>query len=154
MSIWIPFTVDHVKARLAVRELDVYESTARMEYPEGGGDAEIPSASEERLPQIVAMVLARFRGAIRSNPLVTSMGAEGTLPDFCIFDASVMARNALIGMPPVAEGMTDPRVKEQQAAEKALESLRTMRPTAFADDPVPTTEESLSDTYGGDPALF
>lgn len=154
MSIWIPFTVDQVKARLAVRELDVYEATARMEYPEGGGAAEMPDASEERLPQIVDMVRARFRGAIRSNPLVTAMGPEGTLPDFCIFDATVIVRNALIGLPPVAEGMTDPRVKEQQAAEKALESLRSMNPAAFSDDPVSTTAESPSGIYGGSPSLF
>jgi hypothetical protein len=61
---WVPFTAADVKARLAVRELDVYEETATEESDETPG-------TEERLPSIVAQVLGQFRGAIRGNPHVT-----------------------------------------------------------------------------------
>lgn len=147
---WITFSADHVKARLSSRELDVYEETATANNDDSDGNPTAPSTP--RLPEIVDQVCNRFRGAIRANPLVTVMGDAGTLPDFCIYDAAVLARAALIGLNPVPEGMTDPRRDEVRAAEKALEALRTMNPKAFADDPAPAGSEA-SASYGGAPLL-
>lgn len=133
---WVTFTVDHVKARL----LDVEEEAY----------AEIPSDTIDRLAEIVVQTCAKFRGAIRSNPAVDSMGGEGTLPDFCIFDAAVIARTALIGLSTVTEGVTGPRSDEYNAAEKTLESLATMNPKAFGDDPsLPSESSTSSASYGG-----
>ncbi len=133
---WVTFTTDHVKARLYDSEEEAYANVA--------GDA------VDRLAEIVAQTCAKFRGAIRSNPLVDSMGAELTLPDFCIFDAAVIARTALIGLSPVTEGVTDPRRDEYNAAKKTLESLATMNPKAFGADPAESAESSTSAaSYGG-----
>jgi hypothetical protein len=133
---WVTFTTDHVKARLYDSEEEAYADVA--------GDA------VDRLAEIVIQTCAKFRGAIRSNPQVTEMGAEGTLPDFCIFDAAVIARTALIGLSPVTEGVTDPRRDEYNAAKKTLESLPTMNPKAFGADPSESSESSTSPaSYGG-----
>jgi|GEM_PF-3421718 len=144
---WVEFTEDHVRSLCAARELEVYEETAAAESEEGEATSVTP-----RLPQIVEMVTARIRGAIRSNPKVTAMGASGTIPDFAVYHSAVLARNALLGMNPVVEGMTDPRRDEQRAAEKFVESLATMSPSAFADDP-PVSVSSGTASYGGNPIL-
>lgn len=131
---WIIFTADHVKARLYEDEHEAYDAVSGTDI--------------DRMAEIVTQTCNRFRGAIRGNPQVTSMGAAGTLPDFCIFDAAVIARTALLGLAPVTEGVTDPRRDEYNAAKKTLESLPTMNPKAFEDDPV-TIEGSSEASYGG-----
>lgn len=135
---WITFTAADVKARMSARELEVYEAVA------GEGDEE----AIDRMEAVVAQVLASFRGAIRANPNVTEMGAAGTLPDFCILHAAVIARNSLIALTPVPEGMTDPRRDEQREANTFLKDLRTMSSQAFGDDP-PVTTSSSPASYGG-----
>jgi hypothetical protein len=137
---WVTFTADHVRARLAARELEVYQDTAT----EDAGDT-----PEQRLDSIVSQVCDQFRGAIRMNPLVTAIGAAGTLPDFCIAHAAVVARVALVGMNPVPEGMTDPRRDEYREAMKFLGSLKDA-PAALFSDPAPA---SCSDSFGGNPLL-
>lgn len=145
---WVEFTADHVRSVCAARELEVYEETATAEFEEGEATTPTP-----RLPQIVAMVADRIRGAVRSNPKVIAMGAAGTIPDFAVFHASVLARNAMLGLSPVPEGMTDPRRDEQRAAEKFVESLSTMNPSAFADDPPTTSDDADVPAYGGNALL-
>ena len=77
-----------------------------------------------------------------------SMYAAGTLPDFCIFEAAVLARTALVGLSSVPEGVTDPRNAEYTAARKFLDSLSSMKAEAFGDDPTAdATAETAS--YGG-----
>ena len=147
---WAAFTVDHVRARLAARELEVYEETARLEYPEGGGETEVPADSPDRLSQIVAQVCNQFRGAIRANPLASTMGPAGTLPDFCIAHAAVVARVALLGMNPVPEGMTDPRRDEYREAMKFLEGLKSAPASLFAEEP---PSSPGAPCYGGNPLL-
>ncbi|HEY1121742.1 MAG TPA: hypothetical protein VGE67_09085 [Haloferula sp.] len=136
---WVPFTEVDVISRLAERELEVYEATARRKYPDDSeGEAEIPEDSPERLPRIVEQVCNLFRGSIRGNPLVTFIGPAGTMPDFCIGHAAVIARVALVGMNPVPEGMTDPRREEYREANTFLKSLRTAPGSMFAQaDPAP-----------------
>ena len=141
---WVTFSDTDVKARLAVRELETYQETATAE------DDDTPGV-EDRLPIIVSQILGQFRGHIRANPQVTELGPDGTLPDFCIGPAAVLARLALIGMNPVQEGMTDPRRDEYRDAAKLLESLRSINPQAFAiTDPVGA---SASASYGGSALL-
>ena len=147
---WATFTPDHVKARLAVRELEVYEETARREYPEGGGESVVPDGSPDRLTLIVAQVCDQFRGAIRANPLATALGVAGTLPDFCIAHAAVVARVALVGMNPVPEGMTDPRRDEYREAMKFLEGLKSAPASLFEE--APASSAGCAD-FGGNPAL-
>ena len=147
---WITFSADHVKARMTVRELAVYESVSRAEYPEEGGEAEVPDDAPLRMPAIIEQVCNRFRGAIRSNPRVTLLGPAGTLPDFIIFSASVIARDSLIALPPVEEGMTNPRQKEHDAAEAEFKWLRTADPKVFVDD---EDQASSGVAYGGQPLL-
>jgi hypothetical protein len=137
---WVTFTTDHVKARLYDSEEEAYADVA--------GDA------IDRLGEIVIQTCAKFRGAIRSNPQVAEMGAEGTLPDFCIFDAAVIARTALVGLSPVTEGVTDPRRDEYNAAKKTLESLPTINPKAFGDDLSELSGSSISSaSFGGSSQL-
>jgi hypothetical protein len=135
---WITFTAADVKARLSARELAAYEETAAE------GDEE----AIDRMQVVVDQVLASFRGSIRANPNVTAMGEAGTLPDFCILHAAVLARHGLIGLNPVPEGMTDPRRDEVREANTFLKDLRTMSSQAFGEDP-PTTTASSSASYGG-----
>ncbi|MCW1885629.1 hypothetical protein OKA04_12895 [Luteolibacter flavescens] len=148
---WVPFTEADVTSRLAAREIEVYEATSRREYPEEGGEAEVPVLSPERLPQIVEQVCNQFRGAIRGNPLVSVLGPAGTLPDFCIAHAAVIARVALVGMNPVPEGMTDPRRDEYREANSFLRSLRTA-PAAMFDDADPAPAPACP-AFGGNPYL-
>ena len=136
---WITFTADHIKARLYEDEMDAY--------------AAIAGSDMDRLEEIVTQTCNRFRGAIRANPQVTSMGEAGTLPDFCIFDAAVIARTAIVGLSPVTEGATDSRRDEYNAAKKTLENLSTMNPKAFGDDPLTAEEATASASYGGDTLL-
>lgn len=75
---WVTFTADHVRARLAARELEVYQDTAT----EDAGDT-----PEQRLESIVSQVCDQFRGAIRMNPLVT-------YPDEEAFDVVQLTVNA------------------------------------------------------------
>lgn len=138
--LWVTFTADDVKARLATLEIETYESAASQ------GD------EDERLPVIVSQVLGQFRGAIRSNPHVTEFGPDGTLPDFCIAWAAVIARVGLLGLTPVQEGMTDPRRDEYRDAVKGLESLRSMNAAAFA-LANPVDSGSSSATFGGSAIL-
>ena len=77
---WVTFTAANVQARLYEDEADAYDAVSGTDI--------------DRLAVIVSQTCDRFRGAIRSNPQVTTMGAAGTLPDFCIFDAAVIARTA------------------------------------------------------------
>lgn len=145
---WETFTAEHIMSRMSAREIAVYEETALAEYPEGGGDAEVPEDAVPKIGDIVTQICNRFRGAIKSNPRVLAMGADGTLPDFCIGDAAVLGRTALVGLPPTQEGVTSTREKEYNSAEKFLESLRTMDAQAFGDD-LPNSEPSSSASYGG-----
>jgi hypothetical protein len=137
---WVAFTADDIKARLYEDEHEVYEAAS--------------GENIDRIAVLVDQVCNRFRGAIRSNPNVVSMGTAGTLPDFCIFDAAVIARTALIGLAPVQEGVTDPRRDEYNSAKKLLEALPTMNVKAFEDDPAPTGDEgSAAASYGGSDLL-
>lgn len=141
---WVTFTTDHVKARLAVRELETYEETATAE------DDDTPGV-EDRLPAILEQTLNQFRGKIRANPQVIELGPAGTLPDFCIAPAAIIARMALVGMNPIAEGMTDPRRDEYREAMKELNGLSSLNPNAFAvTDPAGA---SMSASYGGSALL-
>lgn len=126
---------------MSARERETYEATAKRQ-----GDGEDDAV--DRMAAVVSQVLAAFRGAIRANPNVTSMGADGTLPDFCILPAATIGRNTLIGLNPVSEGMTDPRKEEQREAERFLRDLRTMGSQAFGDDP-PVTSATTPASYGG-----
>lgn len=139
---WVTFSADHVRARLAARELEVYQDVAT----EDAGDT-----PEQRLESIATQVCDQFRGAIRMNPLVSAIGAAGTLPDFCIAHAAVVARVALVGMNPVPEGMTDPRRDEYREAMKFLESLKSAPASLFADAEPATL--STGGSYGGSPLL-
>lgn len=142
---WVTFSEADVKARLAVRELENYEETASMEGDESPG-------IEDRLPAIIVQTLGLFRGKIRSNPQVSILGPDGTLPDFCIFPAAVIARVALIGLNPVQEGMTDPRRDEYREAMKDLNALSSMGPSAF-DLADPSTAATTCGAYGGSALL-
>lgn len=138
---WVSFTDSDVKARLATLELETYESSASQ----GDEDA--------RLPIIVSQVLGQFRGAIRANPQTITLGPEGTLPDFCIAWAAVIARVALLGLTPVQEGMTDPRRDEYRDATKGLESIRSMNAAAFTINDPSAPDATSSPAYGGSALL-
>lgn len=133
---WVTFTEDDVKARLATLEVDTYESAAKS------------GAENDRLPTIVTQIIGKVRGNIRANPQVGELGPDGTIPDFCVDAAAALGRVALLGLTPVQEGMTDPRRDEYRSAEKLVEALREMNPSAFSlTDPVAST--SVSGSYGG-----
>jgi len=150
---WIPFTDDHVKSRMSARELEVFEETAKSEYPEEGGEAVVPEDALDRLPLVRAQMLAEFRGLIMANPNVSFFGAAGTLPDFCIGAASVLTRTALIGLNPVPEGMTDPRRDEYNNAIKFRDSLSKMSASAFVETEAAPAVDPGSSVTGGDALL-
>lgn len=148
---WIEFTEDAAKSRFSARELQVYNEIANSEYPEDGGEAVVPVDAPERLPIIRDQILAEFRGSIMANTSVTFFGPAGTLPDFCIGPAAVLVRAAMIGLPPVEEGMTNPRRDEYNDAVKTRNLLRTMNASAFAEAEAPPAENPPSSAVGGDP---
>jgi hypothetical protein len=90
------------------------------------------------------------RGACLANRGLDYIGPAGTIPSFAVYHAAAMARNALLGLPPVADGMTNPRRDEQTAAQKFIDSLATMNPSAFKADPTPPAETA---SYGGSKLL-
>lgn len=136
---WVTLTVDHVKSRVSDDEIEVYEQISNSE--EG----------ETKLGSIIFQVASMIRGACLSNARLTFLGPAGTIPEFCIYHASAMARNALLGVPPVADGFTNPRRDEQKAAEDFVKSLKDMHPAAFEQEPVAATDSAAS--YGGDPLI-
>lgn len=142
---WVQFTSDDIRDGLAVREVEIYESTA-------GEDSEgnVPVDASQRIDRIRDRTVSMFRGAIASNPQVTALGPDGTLPDFCIAWAAAIARVAMLGLNPVEEGRTDPRRDEYTDAIKGRDSLKTMRGEVFATvtpEPIPTG------SFGGSPLL-
>lgn len=145
---WVEFTADHVKSRLAARELEIYEETATLEFEEAE-----PTTPTPRLPEIVDQIVMRIRGMIRANPRITEMGAAGTIPDFCIGHAAIVARVALVGLNPIPEGMTDPRRDEYRASDKFIDGLSSMNPSAFGDDLPAAAETATTPAYGGNCAL-
>jgi hypothetical protein len=151
---WTTFNAAVIKTRFSAREAQVYQQTAAKEYPEeGGGEAEVPDGQDPdaRINAIAAQVLARFRGAILANPRLTYIGAEGTLPEFCHESAAIIGRVGVLGLNPVPEGMTDPRVKEYQDALAFLKSLSSMSPAVFLETPVPSeTPSTTCPDYGGE----
>ena len=150
---WIPFTEDQAKSRFSARELQVYNEIANSEYPEEGGEAVVPPDAADRLPIIRDQILAEFRGKIMANPSVTYLGPAGTLPDWCIGPAAVLVRYAIIGIPPVPEGMTDPRRDEYNDAIKTRNSLSSLNASAFAEAEAPPATSPASSAVGGDPYL-
>jgi hypothetical protein len=142
---WLPLTPDHVTARLAARELATLQSVATREYDDEDGNEVAPTTLEDRLGAIIEQTVERIRGAILSNPRVLELGPAGTIPSFCVWAAAIIARTALLSLPPVEEGMTDPRRDESRAAEKEIETLRTMDPKAFA----LVDDEASTATFGG-----
>lgn len=148
---WISFSDDLAKSRFSARELEVYNDTANAEYPEEGGGAEVPPDAPDRLPIIRDQILAEFRGAIMANTSVTYFGPAGTLPDFCIGPAAVLVRAAMCGLPPVPEGMTDPRRDEYNDAVKVRNSLRSLSASAFAEVEAAPAENPASSAVGGCP---
>lgn len=148
---WVPLTAQNVIDRMSAREVDVYESVSRKEYDEDGEEPPaVPVDAPERMPSVIEQVVNRFRGKIRANPNVSAMGPAGTIPDFCVFSAAIIARTALIALPPTQEGMTDPRRDEYRAAEKELEGLASLHAGAYGEDP---PVASSSPSFGGSPLL-
>lgn len=136
---WTTFTSDHVKSRVSDDEIEVYESVANS----GVGDT--------KLPAIISQVCDLFRGACLSNPNLTFLGPAGTIPDFCVFHAATKAVNALLGLPPVAEGMTSPRRDAERAADDFLKIIKEMNSKAFEE--TPATSETSNPSSGGSALL-
>lgn len=150
---WTAFNADVIKTRAAAREFLVYQETAEKVWPEGGGEAEVPGEAvpDARINAIAAQVLARFRGQILANPKLTYLGPAGTLPEFCHEAAAIIGRVGLLGLNPVPEGMTDPRVKEYQDALTFLKSLSTISPAVFAEtEAAPNAGTNCAPAYGGE----
>jgi len=153
---WTTFNAAVIKTRISARELAIYQETAVKEWPEGGGEAEVPddAVADERIDAIASQVLARFRGQILANSRLSYMGADGTLPDFCHEAAAIIGRVGLLGLNPVPEGMTDPRVKEYQDALAFLKSLSSLSPAVFLETPTPPeTSSTVCPDYGGEGRL-
>ena len=110
---WIPITVDDVLDRICDNENDAYEET---------GEA-LPVV-RERLPGIIAQVTSHVRGKVAACSKNTGkMGAAGTIPDECLFSAIAIIRHALISTQPTAQGITENREKELEAANKFLDQV-------------------------------
>lgn len=152
---WISFTAAVIRSRCSQRELQVFQETADKEYGEEGGEAALPEDNDPaaRLDAVAAQVLARFRGAILANPGLTHIGPAGTLPEFCHDQAAVYGRWAMIGLPPVPEGTTDPRLLEYKAAVDFLKELSKMSPAVFAEAETPAAAAGGAPSYGGKPLL-
>ncbi|MBK1884829.1 hypothetical protein JIN85_20635, partial [Luteolibacter pohnpeiensis] len=106
---------------------------------------------EPRLALIVPQVCERIRGRIMANPRVHALGPAGTIPAFMIFSAVVIAKAALIAIPPLEDGETGPRQRQLNQAESELRSLSDMDPKAFAIAEPPSASSSVR--YGGQPLL-
>jgi len=140
---WVTFTGSDIRDGMAVREIQIYEETAGQSF---GG--EIAEGVAPRIERIASRVVDQFRGAILSNPLVTVLGAAGTIPAFCVPWAIAIARTTMLGLNPVEEGRTDPRRDEYTDAIKGRDALKSMPAAVFAtEDPTESTSSYAS--YGG-----
>jgi len=145
---WVLFTETDVRAIVSEMEVETFEEVGTKNFRDDSGDP-VPSAAN-KLPAIVRQVLARFRGEIRSNPADIAMGPAGTLPEFCIESAAVIARDKLTGLPPYVEGMPNERHTENRNAVSFLNTLKSRKETAFADDSEAGEPDAL---VGGEPLL-
>lgn len=135
---WVILAELDVKSRIYDAEDEVFVDAA--------------GESQNRLPPIITQIVAKIRGNIAANPQVTALGAVETIPDFIVADACVLCRAALLGLPPVEIGVTDPRREEYRNAVKAVEDLKTMNPKAFAiteSIAEQNSEQSSAAAYGG-----
>jgi len=145
---WVPFTEADVRAISSEMEVERFQEVGSKNFPDDSGDPVAPAAN--KLPAIVSQVLARFRGEIRSNPADIPMGPAGTLPEFCIESAAVIARDKLTGLPPYVEGMPNERYTENRNAVSFLNGLKSRKEIAFADDSEAGEPDAL---VGGEPFL-
>lgn len=136
---WVKFTADHIRDRVSDDEVDVCERIGSSD--EGGS----------KIDRIVSQITSLVRGKCLANADIEFVGPDGTIPDFCVFHAATMGMNALLGLPPVAEGMTDPRREAQRDAVKFLDGLKDMAKAAF--DAAPVSLATSSASYGGEPLL-
>lgn len=149
---WVIFTADHIRESLAVRELAIYEETASVDF---NGVSE--DSAGARIDSIASRVADQFRGIIRANQQVISLGPVGSIPGFCLPWAIAIARVSMLGLNPVEEGRTDPRRDEYTDATKGRDSLSTMNAAAFSltdtESNAASSSSSSSSSYGGSPFL-
>lgn len=137
---WITFNADHVKARLAKDELD--------NYVVAGGQL---GDGTDILTAIVAQVVSMVRGKVASNPdNLSKLGAAGTIPDECLFAASTIARDALVGSLPLSEGATKVRQEELRKAHEFLDAVAKGEVRIEnASGAIPESVTETSTSYGG-----
>ena len=141
---WTALTADNIRGRLSRDELDGYMTA---------GDQE--SDGVDALTEIILQVTAMVRGKVASNVAnITKMGAAGTIPDECLFAASTIARDALVGSLPLSEGATEVRKEELRKAHSFLDSVASggVR-IEDADGALPETPTAASVSYGGNTLL-
>lgn len=136
---WVPFTASDVTNRLSDLEVTGYEEVAN------------DAVGATKLNSIVAQITAMIRGAVLANPNRPFIGPTGTIPDLSLYHAATLGVNALLGLPPVAEGHTDPRRDGQREALKHVAELRALDARAFEE--APSNGDSICGSSGGEPLI-
>jgi hypothetical protein len=110
---WNPLTPENIKGRLAKDELD--------DYIDAGNQAQ---DGVDTLAEIILQVVAMVRGKVASSrDNISKMGPIGTIPGECLFAACTIARDALVGSLPLAEGASDVRKEELRKAHEFLSDV-------------------------------
>jgi hypothetical protein len=142
---WIALTPAAIQARLAKDELESYLDAG--EHAADGLDA---------LGEIIAQVTAMVRGKVAScRDNLSKLGPAGTIPDECLFAASTIARDALVGSLPLSEGSTELRREELRKAHDFLDSVARceVRIEDATGEIAEAAQGTAASSYGGSPLL-
>lgn len=141
---WIALTPANIKGRLAKDELE--------SYVDAGEQA---TDDVDTLAEIILQVTAMVRGKVAScRDNLSKLGPAGTIPDECLFAASTVARDALVGSLPLSEGSTEVRREELRKAHAFLDAVASCEVRIEdAAGIIPESEPSPSASYGGNPIL-
>lgn len=110
---WIEITEAHLRARLAKSEIDAFVAVGRQ-YESG----------VDLLENIIQQVTTMVRSKVASWPEnIPFMAPGNSIPQECLFAATTIIRDALIGSLPLSESSTDLRREELRKAHEFLDKV-------------------------------
>lgn len=139
---WVKITEkEHVLPRLNDHEREAYDDA---------GDRYL----RNKLPKIIAQVVARVRGAVNSCHDNTSFGPDGTVPEESIYHAVSLIRTALVGSNPNTNDLQgDEREREYTEAVAYLQRVASCEEVIAPAEAEVGASTSAGIEWGSDPKL-
>jgi len=131
---WVNLTVDDVLAHISECELEQIEQ---------GGDQ---SPSIKRIDALIKQIVVNVRSKVFSCHLNTQEGEAGTIPEECVFAASVCVRQSLLASLPALDGLnSEARKEEYREAKEFLNDVASCKIKLNL-----TSQSVIDDLTGGD----